>query len=353
MATAEGTKAMLWDGIARRAFGLDGGGGEGSVSQIVADREPRARLKVGIALGSGAARGWSHIGVMRVLEREGIVPDVIAGSSVGAVVGACFAAGKLDVIEEFALSLTKRRVMGLLDFHITGSGLIAGDRLRRLLEHDLADLRIESLPIRFATIATELGTGHEIWITRGPLVEALRASYALPGVFDPVRLGGRWLMDGAIVNPIPVTTARALGADLVVCVNLNGDIRIRGTVIQSHSAEMEEGDEIIEAATEERGRWSLLNPVIDAAGRVRGLGRRAPGPGIASVMVDAFNITQDRIARSRLAGDPPDVMIAPKLSPIGLFEFHRAEECIDLGRQAAERALPDLFELMRDTARVG
>jgi NTE family protein len=349
---AEGTKAMLWDGIARRAFGLGGGGGEGSV-EITAERKPRTKLKIGIALGGGAARGWAHIGVMRVLEREGIAPDVIAGSSVGAVVGGCYAAGKLDEIEEFAKSLTKRRVMGLLDFHITGSGLIAGDRLRRLLEHDLADLRIEDLPLRFAAIATELGTGHEIWITRGPLVEALRASYALPGVFDPVKLGGRWLIDGAIVNPIPVTTARALGADLVLCVNLNGDIRIRGTVIQSHSAERDEPDEIVEAVTEERRRWSVLNPMLDAAGRMRSRGRRSDAPGIASVMVDAFNITQDRIARSRLAGDPPDVMIAPKLSPVGLFEFHRAEECMELGKQAAERALPDILELMGDTARLG
>jgi NTE family protein len=346
---AEGTKAMLWDDIARRAFGLGGGGNGEAVSQIAAEREPRTKLKIGLALGGGAARGWSHIGVMRVLEREGIVPDVIAGSSVGAVVGGCYAAGKLYELEEFAKSLTKRRVMGLLDFHITGSGLIAGDRLRRLLEHDLADLRIEKLPMRFATIATELGTGHEIWITRGPLVEALRASYALPGVFDPVKLGGRWLMDGAIVNPIPVTTARALGADLVICVNLNGDIRVRGTVIQSHSAELEAADEIVEAATEERRRWSF-NP-LDAAGRLRP--RRSDAPGIASVMVDAFNITQDRIARSRLAGDPPDVMIAPKLAPVGLFEFHRAAECIEFGRLATERALPDIFELIRDTARVG
>jgi NTE family protein len=204
--------------------------------------------------------------------------------------------------------------------------------------------------MRFATIATELGTGHEIWITRGPLVEALRASYALPGVFDPVKLGGRWLMDGAIVNPIPITTARALGADLVICVNLNGDIRVRGTVIQSHSAELDTNDEIIEAATEERRRWSMFNP-LDAAGRLRT--RRNDAPGIASVMVDAFNITQDRIARSRLAGDPPDVMITPKLAPVGLFEFHRAAECIEFGRQATERVLPDIFELIRDTARVG
>jgi NTE family protein len=340
---------MQWDGIARRAFGLGGGGGAEGVTQIVPERETRSRLKIGLALGGGAARGWSHIGVMRVFEREGIVPDVIAGCSVGAVVGGCYAAGKLDELEAFARSLTKRRVMGLLDFHISGSGLISGDRLRRLLEHDLGHLRIESLPL---TVATELGTGHEIWLTRGPLVEAMRASYALPGVFDPIKLGGRWLIDGAIVNPIPITMARALGADIVICVNLNGDIRIRGTVIQSHSVEDEPVNEIVDAIAEEPRRWGLLNPMIDAAGRIRGR-RPSDAPGIASVMVDAFNITQDRIARSRLAGDPPDVMISPKTALTGLFEFHRAAEFVELGRQAAERALPDLHDLLRETARAG
>src|SRR3954462_3416166 len=177
---------MLWDGIARRALGL-GGANLDEAIQPPAVGVPNRRLKLGLALGGGAARGWSHIGVMRVLEREGIVPDVIAGSSVGAVVGGCYAAGKLDEVEAFARSLTKRRLMGLLDFHIRGSGLIAGDRLKRLLEHDLVDQRIETLPIRFGTVATELGSGHEIWLTRGPLIQALQASYALPGVFAPVK----------------------------------------------------------------------------------------------------------------------------------------------------------------------
>jgi NTE family protein len=342
---------MLWDGIARRALGL-GGANLDEAIQPPAVGVPNRRLKLGLALGGGAARGWSHIGVMRVLEREGIVPDVIAGSSVGAVVGGCYAAGKLDEVEAFARSLTKRRVMGLLDFHISGSGLIGGDRLRRLLERDLGPMRVEDLPIRFATIATELGTGHEIWLTRGPLVAAMRASYALPGILDPVRLGGRWLMDGALVNPIPITTARALGADIVICVNLNGDIRIRGTVIQSHSVEDEPPSELVDMTAEEPRRWGLFNPMIDAAGRIRGR-RPSDAPGIASVMVDAFNITQDRIARSRLAGDPPDVMISPKTALTGLFEFHRAAEFVELGRQAAERALPDLHDLLRETARAG
>src|SRR5918995_1468822 len=328
---------MFWDSIARRSPGLGGGGG--AVMDAPVARDNRNKLKIGLALGGGAARGWSHIGVMRVLERAGIVPDVIAGCSIGAVVGGCYAAGKLDPLEAFAKSLTKRRVMGLLDFHFTGAGLIAGGRLQRLLDQDLTDLRVETLPIRFCTIATELVTGHEIWLTKGALVDAMRASYALPGVFDPVFLRGRWLMDGALVNPIPITAARALGADVVICVNLNSEVRARGTVIYDAGEPVE--DEIV-AEIEEPRRWGIFpSPRARAPKR--------PAPGMATVMVDAFNITQDRIARSRLAGDPPDVMVAPKLAKMGLFEFHRAQECITLGRQATERALPDLMELLQES----
>jgi len=333
---------MLWDAIARRNAGAGGGGTVEDIKAPV-ERDPRAKVKIGLALGGGAARGWSHIGVLRVLEEAGIVPDVIAGCSIGAVVGGCYAAGKLDELEAFALSLTKRRVMGLLDFHFSGAGLIAGGRLQKLLDQDLMDRRVETLPIKFCTIATELVSGHEIWLTRGPLVQAMRASYALPGVFDPVLIKGRWLMDGALVNPIPITAARALGADLVICVNLNGEVRVRGTVIQSYDAEPSDEQEIEEAIDEAPRRWSLFSAA-------RGDKQRKPNaPGMATVMVDAFNITQDRIARSRLAGDPPDVMIAPKLAKMGLFEFHRAQECIALGRQATERALPDIRELIQET----
>ena len=333
---------MLWDGIARRSAGADGGGGIEEVKQAV-ERASRTKVKIGLALGGGAARGWSHIGVLRVLEEAGIVPDVIAGCSIGAVVGGCYAAGKLDELESFALSLTKRRVMGLLDFHFSGAGLIAGGRLQRLLDQDLTDRRVETLPIKFCTIATELTSGHEIWLTRGPLVQAMRASYALPGVFDPVLVGGRWLMGGALVNPIPITAARALGADLVLCVNLNGEIRVRGTVIQSYDTETSDEKEIEEVIEEAPRKWALFS------GSRADRQRKPNAPGMATVMVDAFNITQDRIARSRLAGDPPDIMIAPKLAKMGLFEFHRAQECIALGRQATERALPDILELLQET----
>jgi NTE family protein len=303
-----------------------------------ADKAPEPRPRLGLALGGGVARGWAHLGILRVLMREGLSPSVITGTSIGAVVGGCYISGKLDELETFARSLSRRRLVGLLDFSIGGSGLIGGDRLRRLLESNLGAARIEELPARFAAIATELGTGHEIWLTRGPLVDALRASYALPGIFNPVKLGGRWLMDGALVNPIPVTAARALGAEVVVCINLNNDARLsRGTVIPTLDA----GAEDMRAEAPQGFRLGGF------------FGRRSDGaPGIGTVMVDAFNITQDRIARSRLAGDPPDLMIAPKLGRLGLFEFHRAAEAIDIGMEATERLLPDLRELVADaTAR--
>lgn len=341
---------MLWERVARRAFGLGGGGlgavgsgGDGTpMNEMSADAPaPNGRPKIGLALGGGAARGWAHIGVLEVLTEAGYAPDVIAGTSIGAVVGGCYATGKLPELADFAASLTKRRVVGLMDFHIGGAGLIGGGRLKRLLQRDLTGQRIEDLPTRFVAIATELGTGHEIWLTHGSLVDALSASYALPGVFDPVKLGGRWLMDGALVNPVPVTAARALGADVVICVNLNSELMGRGTTIQNHIAEPDP-EVVPEIDVQPTSRW--LGGITGAARRVRELvgGSNEARPGLAGVMIDAFNITQDRISRSRLAGDPPDVMIGPKLARTGLFDFHRADETIELGRQATRRSLEDI-----------
>ena len=333
---------MLFEGLARRAFGH--ADGDAVAAPPRAARAAPVRPRIGLALGSGAARGWAHIGVLRALAEAGIKPDVIAGCSVGAVVGGCYAAGKLDELESFARLLTKRRIMGLLDFHMSRSGLIGGDRLGRLLDVDLGATRVEDLPIRFASVATELSTGHEIWLTRGRVVDALRASYALPGVFQPVRLGGRWLMDGALVNPVPVTVARALGADLVICVNLNGEIKLRGTVIQTQPEDpADPADPAPRPVDDEAGGFRFLPSWRGEAGK---RGERPDPPGIGAVLTDAFNITQDRISRSRLAGDPPDMMVSPKLQSVGLFEFHRAAECIDRGREAAQRLLSDLRDVL-------
>jgi len=281
------------------------------------------------------------------------VPDMVAGTSIGAVVGGCLAAGKLDDLEEFARSLTRTKVLGLLDFSLSASGLIAGEKLRQLLQEDLGGLRIEELPLRFGAIATEIMTGHEIWLTRGRLLPAVQASYALPGIIDPVRIGNRLLVDGTLVNPVPVTAARALGADVVLCVNLNGDLKLRGTTIQSIEDEYEIEEENKPAVEEENGRTGILGPMLDMADNVadslrgRDTARRV-APGMAKVMLDAFNITQDRISRARLAGDPPDMMISPKLAKIGLFDFHRADEIIALGVEATRRAMPDIRELLAE-----
>lgn len=306
--------------------------------------------KIGLALGGGAARGWAHIGVLRALFNAGIKPDIVAGTSIGAVVGGCYVAGHLDQLEDFARNLNKRRILGYLDFNFSGTGLINGQRLCDRLEKYLGEQSIEALDKRYTAVATEIGSGHEVWLSRGRLVDAMRASYALPGVFKPVKIDGRWLFDGALVNPIPVTVCRALGARYVIAVNLNVDISSRGTTAVDFGPAapppvyLEEDPEPVTAKNGVGMRHLLQRQM---------LGKGEAVPGISTVMMDAFNITQDRIARSRLAGDPPDAMISPRLHGINLFDFHRAEELIDRGYAAAKREIDDLLreiELRRATS---
>ncbi len=294
--------------------------------------------KIGLALGGGAARGWAHIGVLKALAEVGIRPDIVAGTSIGAVVGGCHVAGQLDHLEGFARELTKRRIFGYLDFNLTGTGLISGQRLGDRLEKHLGDSCITDFERRFVAVATEIGSGHEVWLSRGRLVDAMRASYALPGIFKPVKVDNRWLFDGALVNPIPVSVCRALGARYVIAVNLNFDMSSRSTthphVVNGTKPELSEDDP--EPVTGKNGIAvkRLLHRQM--------FGKGDTAPGISTVMLDAFNIVQDRIARSRLAGDPPDCMISPRLHDIGLFDFHKADEAIEHGFTAAKRQIGDL-----------
>jgi NTE family protein len=289
-------------------------------------RAHRKRPSIGLALGAGVARGWAHIGVLQVLSEHGLKPDFIAGTSIGAVVGACYAAGKLDQLEDFARSLTRNRIFGLLDINFAGSGLMNGQKITKLLDRELGGISIEDLDPRFVAVATEMRTGHEIWLSRGRLAPALHASYAIPGVFRPHRINQRWLFDGAIVNPVPVSVCRGLGARLVIAVNLQNDSFGRGAVLPfPHQGE----EQLYGAANGKEGPFDQEDSL----------------PGVSAVMMDALNIVQDRIARTRLAGDPPDVVIGPKLSDLGLFDFHRAGDAIANGREAAERALPDIMEI--------
>jgi NTE family protein len=292
---------------------------------------------IGLALGGGGARGFSHIGVIRTLIAHGIKPDVIVGTSIGAVVGGCYAGGQLDSFEEWARGLTRRGILSYLDISLAGSGLVGGERLAARLEEALGDTQIESLPIRFATITTEVGTGHEIWLTRGRMVDAMRASYALPGIFPPVELGGRWLVDGALVNPVPVSAARVFGARLVIAVNLNSDILGRSITM---TGEDDADGPKPEGESRPGGLRAFLGLERTIKRQFVGNARR---PGIPTLMVDAFNIMQDRITRARLAGDPPDVTITPRIGHLGWFDFHRALEMIEVGARATERSL-DLIQ---------
>jgi NTE family protein len=331
--------------IIRRAYDKSSeSGGPPAVAATPAPQPPRRRRpKIGIALGAGAARGWSHIGILRELDANGIRPDIVAGTSIGAVVGGFYAAGRLAEIEEFARSLTRRRIVGLLDLSFAGTGIFSGSRLRQKLESALAGIDMSDLPIQFAAVATEIGSGHEVWLRQGLLSRAVSASYALPGLLEPVRVQNRWLFDGALVNPVPVSVCRALGADIVIAVSLVSDTMFRGTVIGDRHV----GDQAVEVLAdkieqEQTGSWWLGGHPTRSFLR-RHLTKGPDGaPGIASVMLDAFMITQDRIARSRLAGDPPDVLMNTRLESVGLFDFHKAAEMIEMGRETVRKRLSDI-----------
>ncbi|MGH6715022.1 MAG: patatin-like phospholipase family protein [Bradyrhizobium sp.] len=298
---------------------------------------------IGLALGGGAARGFAHIGIMRTLIAHGIVPNIVVGTSIGAVVGGAYVAGHLDTLEEWARGLQVRNILGYLDIRLNGSGLIGGAKLAARLEASIGATLIEDLAIKFASVATEVHTGHEIWLTHGRLVEAMRASYALPGIFAPVLVGDRWLVDGALVNPVPVSAARALGAEIVIAANLSSDVFTHSTTIYAHGTSVEEPEAVAEPTPPRRRFARFFSPERTVKREFFGSRSR---PGISTVMVDAFNIMQDRITRARLAGDPPDLLITPRVGQIGWFDFHRAADLIDIGIRATERALDSIQEVI-------
>ena len=299
---------------------------------------------IGLALGAGIARGWAHIGVLQRLEEAGLRPDIICGTSIGALVGGVYSAGRMEVLDNWARELTRGRMVRYLDLAFGSGGLIGGKKLVRRLEEDCGDIRIEEMSTRFAAVTTELATGHEIWVRNGPLVPALTASYALPGIFPPVKIEGRWLVDGAMVNPVPVSVCRALGARLVVAVNLNGDVFGKNNLAAELIDEDLHFGDLLERIRENPSK--ALNPTTMMIRQI--FGRDEGAPSVFSVMMSSINIVQDRLNRSRMAGDPADVSVEPRLGHIGLLEFDRAEEAIAEGRAAAERALLDRVGRLRE-----
>ncbi len=281
--------------------------------------------RLAIALGSGSARGWAHIGVLRALMQAGIVPDIVCGTSIGAFVGAAYASGSLDPLEGWVRGLTRRDVLGFFDVSLVAGGLIKGEKLLGYTSRLFLDETFADLDKPFACVATDLASGREVWLREGRVLDAVRASVALPGLLVPQLLDGRYLVDGGLVNPVPVSLCRALGADIVIAVDLGMDtIGLRPR----------RGDPSAPAPAwrQTMGRW---------------LGREGDGedvlrPSLADVVSNSIAIMQGRISRSRLAGEPADVLIAPRLGQLGLLDFHRADEAIATGRTAAEHMLPML-----------
>lgn len=297
------------------------------------------RPPLGLALGGGVARGWAHIGALKALIEADIRPDIIAGTSIGALVGGVYLAGKLDVLENWALALNRRRMMSYMDIRWGGSGLMRGDRLARVLRHYLGGINIEDLDRKYAAVTCDLRTGYEVWLQKGPIVPAVRASYALPGAFDPVKIDGRYMIDGALVNPVPVSACRALGAHMVIAVSLNGDAF--GPIGSSHELDVDdEQPDLVDPFHLASQSLNKLRPDRLLLKSMMGTASKGKSPKIGSVMMSSLNIVMDRISRSRLAGDPPDVFVAPRIGHIGMMEFTKAEELIERGYRAMQHEIP-------------
>ncbi len=302
----------------------------------------KPRPKIGLALGGGVARGWAHIGVLKSLHAMGFRPDVVAGTSVGALVGGAYLCSRLDVLEDWARSLTKMKMVRLLDLKMSSGGLVGGKKLVAEMLTHFGDVAIPELPAEYVAVATDLLNGHEVWLREGKLVDAIRASFSIPGMFKPAQVDDRWLVDGALVNPLPVSVCRALGCQCVIAVNLTGDLmgknRVKGSSFQTAA-----GFDLLpfmQDAGFDRS-LSLLDPFTK-----RIFSRDSDNPSIFGVMTASLNIILDRITRARIAGDPPDVHISPRLGHIGLLEFDRAAEAIEEGEAAVERAKPWIMDAM-------
>ena len=295
--------------------------------------------KLGLALGSGASRGWSHVGVIKALLREGIEADVICGTSVGAIVGGSYVAGNLEKLENWVLGSTRTDVLRFFDIKLSQSGFVDTERLSWFLHNYVAaeDQLIEDMPKKYAAVSTNLDTGREVWFTEGRLADAVRASMALPGLFPAIRHEQRWLVDGGLVNPVPVSVCRALGADIVIAVNLNSGI-IGKNNPGTQEATPADNQGVLGSIKQQAKEYSnAIFPNHDD---------KDATPGLFYAIANSVNIVQDRITRSRLAGDPADVVLSPQVAHIGMLEFHRAAEAIEEGEGCVQKSMPEIRSLM-------
>lgn len=299
----------------------------------------KAKLKIGLALGSGAARGCSHIGIINALNENGIIPDIVCGTSIGALVGASYAAGNLQKLEKWSLSLTKIETAKFFEINPSLNGFVNTKRMHSFLNQNVVedDLLIENIKRKYGAVATDLETGNEIWFTEGNVIDAVWAAISLPGLFPAVRNNNKWLVDGGLVNPVPVTLCRELGADIVIAVNLNGDIVgkhfVRGDKKSNNKNGV--GNKIT----------SFVKEYTDAL--FQNSKDEENPPGLFDAIAGSVNIAQDRITRHRLSENPPDIILTPKLSHIGLLEFYRAAEAINEGKLCVEKMMGEIKNIIK------
>jgi NTE family protein len=297
-----------------------------------------SKLKIGLALGSGSSRGWSHIGIIRSLAELGIEPAVICGTSVGSLVGASYVTDNIDRLEDWACSLTKFEAAKFFNINASFNGFVNIEKFHRFLNDYVGSDKflIEDCAKKYAAVATDLNTGMEVWLSKGPIIQAVWSSISLPGLFPAIKNKNRWLVDGGLVNPVPVSVCRAMGADIVIAVNLNGDIvgkhqRTKKDIVNRDDSVKGRLTDLVKEYS------SVLFPNANAEEAI---------PGLFDAIAGSINITQDRITRSRLAGDPPDIMLSPKLSHIGLLEIYRAREAISEGEKCVQRMLPEITHVL-------
>ncbi|MDF0533593.1 patatin-like phospholipase RssA [Shewanella yunxiaonensis] len=300
---------------------------------------------IGIALGSGAAKGWAHIGVLKGLAAMGIHPQKIAGCSVGALVGAAYANDRLEELEEWVCSFSSWDVLGLMDISWRRGGLISGDKVFDAIQNRIGDLLIEDLKKPFIAVATDLYSGQEVWFRSGDLRQAVRASCSMPGIMSPVRQGKRWLVDGAVVNPIPVSVSRAMGCQVVIGVDLHGYHREKLQVLPVNVQSMKAQQQIVTetANSEAHGDSGFMDLWAKGKDYVAGLSHKfsrgnKTEPGMLAVMSQSMDILEQRHKRARLVGDPPDIFVVPNVADIGTMEFHHAKEAIAAGEAAVRQS---------------
>ncbi len=294
--------------------------------------------RLGLALGSGGARGWCHIGVLRALDQLGLKPEVVAGCSMGALVGAAWAAGKLDALEDWARSMTQTRMLKYVDLRFENGGLLRGGTVRDLMAEVGLPERIEDLDHPFLAVATDIATGHEVWIREGDLFDAVRASISIPAVFCPHLVNGKWLLDGGLINPVPSSACRALGADRIVSVNPNGKF--------GHL--WEPGRPMLEqiGATE----WlDKLPSVVGEQMREMMKSDTPKGPDIFEVMSTSIDIMTEFVRKARSASDPAHLELEADLNHMSVLELYRAQEAIDEGARIVEAQADALRQLATDT----